>query len=158
MFDVPLSATYCFLGLAAASLVVVGVAADLPTRPPPDARAAANSVDALAASDYPGTATHPLEASSVRVTPRSLGLRTDAGATHARFAFGPVTPVDADSRLGAVARGTPPSEAFESPRALAAMAEATREDAGDATWRSARDEIVVRRVNWGDVHVTLVLT
>jgi len=157
MFDVPLSATYCFLGLAAASLVVVGVAADLPTRPPPDARAAANTVDALAASEYPGTATHPVDAASVRVTPRTIGLRTDAGATHATFTFGPVTPVDAGSRLGAVARGTPPSEAFDSPRAFEAMAEATREDARDAPWRSAPDEIVVRRVNWGEVRVTLVL-
>jgi len=157
MFDVPLDATYYWLGLAVASLVVVGVAADLPTRPPPDAAAAANTVDALAASEYAGTATHPIEARSVRLTPHSVGLRTAAGATHATFAFGPVTPVAGREDLAAVARGAPPSERFDSPAALAAAADRARADARDAPWRDARDELVVRRVNWGDVRVTLVL-
>lgn len=157
MFDVPLDATYCWLGLAAVSLVVVGVAADLPTRPPPDATAAANTVDALAASEYPGTATHPVDAASVRLAPHSLGLRTSAGATHAAFAFGPVTPATDDAALAAVARGAPPNERFESPGALAAAAERARADAREAGWRAAREQLVVRRVNWGDVRVTLVL-
>lgn len=157
MFDVPLEATHCWLGLAVASLLFVGVAADLPTRPPPDATAAANTVDALAASDYPGTATHPIAAASLRLTPHGLGLRTEAGATHATFAFGPVTPVPADSALAAVARGTPAAHRFESPDAFAAAAERARRSARDAEWRPAGEELVVRRVNWGDVRVTLVL-
>jgi hypothetical protein len=157
MLDVPLDATYYWLGLALASLVVVGVAADLPTQPPPDAPGAANTVDALAASDYPGTATHPVDAESVRLTPRSIGLRTDAGATHAAFAFGPVTPVSGESALVAVARGVPPEHRFESPEAFAAAAEHARRTARNATWRNAPDELLVRTVNWGDVHVTLVL-
>lgn len=157
MFDVPLDATYYWLGLAVASLVVVGVAADLPTRPPPDAAAAANTVDALAASAYAGTATHPIEARSVRLTARSIGLRTSAGATHATFAFGPITPAGPHEGLAAVARGAPPSERFDSPAALAAAAERARADARDARWQEAPEELVVRRVNWGDVRVTLVL-
>jgi hypothetical protein len=157
MFDAPPEATYWFLGLAAVSLVVVGVAADLPTRPLPDAAAAANTVDALAASDHTGTATHPLDATAVRVTPGSVSLRTSTGATHATFAFGPVTPAPADSALAAVARGVPPSDRFASPQALAAAATAAREDATTADWRPAPDSLRVRRVNWGDVRVTLVL-
>jgi len=157
MFDASPEATYWFLGLAAASLVVVGVAADLPTRPPPDAAAAANTVDALAASDYAGTATHPIDATAVRVTPESLSLRTNAGTTHATFAFGAVTPAPPDSPLAAVARGVPPSERFDSPQALADAAAAARQDATTAGWRPAQDSLRVRRVNWGEVRVTLVL-
>ncbi|MFC6951697.1 DUF7283 family protein [Halorubellus litoreus] len=157
MLDVAPGATYWFLGLAAASLVVVGVAADLPTRPPPDASAAANTVDALAASEYEGTATHPVSANAVRVTARSLSLRSSAGSSHATFAFAPVTPAPPGSALAAVARGAPPGERFESPRALAAAAETARRDARDADWRTASDSVRVRRVNWGEVRVTLVL-
>lgn len=157
MLDVAPGATYWFLGLAAASLVVVGVAADLPTRPPPDAPAAANTVDALAASEYAGTATHPVVASAVRVTARSVSLRSSAGTSHATFAFAPVTPAPPDSALAAVARGAPPGEAFDSPSAFADAAAAARRDARDAAWRPASDSLRVRRVNWGDVRVTLVL-
>jgi hypothetical protein len=157
MFDASPEATYWFLGLATASLVLVGVATDLPTRPPPDAAAAANTVDALAASDHAGTATHPIDATAVRVTPGSVSLRASVGATHATFAFGPVTPAPPDSALAAVARGVPPGERFDSPEALAAAAAAAREDATTADWRPAPDSLRVRRVNWGDVRVTLVL-
>jgi hypothetical protein len=157
VFDVSLAATYCFLGLSLASLVVLGVAADLPTRPPPDASAVANTVDALAASEYRGTATHPMNAATIRLTARTVGLRTDAGATHATFAFAPITPAPPGSNLAAVARGAPPSHVFDSPSAFATAARTAREDAADARWRPARDTAVVRRVNWGDVGVTLVL-
>ena len=157
MLDASPEAMYWFLGLATVSLAIVGVAADLPTRPPPDAAAAANTVDALAASDYAGTATHPLDATAVRVTPGSVSLRTSAGARHATFAFGPVTPAPPDSALAAVARGAPPGERFDSPRALADAAAAARATARTAAWRPAPDSLRVRRVNWGEVRVTLVL-
>lgn len=126
MLDVPLDAVYYWLGLSIVSLAVVGVATTLPTQPPPDATAAANTVDAIAASDYQGTAEHPLSAASVRLTPSAIGLRTDAGTTHATFAFGPVTPVAPGSSLAAVARGAPPDQHFDDPSAFATAAERAR--------------------------------
>lgn len=185
MLDVPLDAVYYWLGLSVVSLAVVGVATNLPTQPPPDATAAANTVDALAASAYDGTAEQPLAASEIRLTPYAIGLRTDAGATHATFAFGPVTPAPPGSSLAAVARGTPPDQVFEDPSAFAAAAARARTNATDVSpradgsgtvanpdtvaraqsstpgafgrWRPAPDELIVRQLNWGDVRVTLVL-
>lgn len=171
MFDVPIDATYYWLGLAVVSLAVLGVATDLPTQPPPDAPAAANTVDAIAASDYPGTATHPLNAERVRVTAYGIGLRGDGGTTHATFAFGPVTPTPRGSALAAVARGSPPAREFDDPASFAEAAQRARtasvDDGTDAassstppqtaSWQTAPDALLVRNVNWGDVHVTLVL-
>jgi hypothetical protein len=170
MFDVTLDATYYWLGLAVVSLAMLGLATDLPTRPPPDAPAAANTVDALAASEYDGTARHPLDADSIRLTPWSLGLRSPGGTSHATFAFGPITPAPPESALAAIARGVPPRERFANASTFATAVERARERASDrardrgetsdehsSAWRPAPDALVVRTVNWGDVRVTLVL-
>jgi hypothetical protein len=131
MLDVPLDAVYYWVGLSVVSLALVGVATDLPTRPPPDATAVANTVDAIAASTYDATAEHPLSASQIRLTPYAIGLRSDAGASHATFAFAPVTPVGPGTQLGSVASGTPPEQAFDDPAAFAAAAERARASSTD---------------------------
>lgn len=153
MFDVPIDAWYAWIGLSLASAVVFGAAGSLPTTPPPDAGDAAETVDRIAAAEYDSTAEHPLDAAAIRIGARGIALRNDAGTAGATFAW-PVTPVADGSTLASVARGTPPEEAFDSPRAFKqAIIEAR---AAEPTWRPADRTLLVRRTSWGGVDVTLV--
>jgi hypothetical protein len=154
MFGVPVDAWYTWLGLSVASIALVGVGAALPTAPPPDAADAAETVDRTAATAHPATAEHPLRARSVRVDPRGIGLRTDAGTTHATFAFGPVTPATRSDALETVLRGAPPGARFDSGEALCEAASTAR--AVPARWRPADGPLIVRHVVWEGCDVTLV--
>nr|WP_225333604.1 hypothetical protein [Halomicrobium urmianum] len=49
MFDVPVDAWYVWLGVAAASVTALGTVAALPSGTPPDAAAAADAIDRVAA-------------------------------------------------------------------------------------------------------------
>jgi hypothetical protein len=153
MFDVPVDAWYVWLGLAVASAALVGVGASLPTGPPPAAAGAADTVDRTAATDHPATATHPLDADEIRIGPRQLGLRTDAGSTHAVYAFGPVTPA-VRSPFDAVLRGVPPDARFDSGDDLCSSAAAERDR--PRRWQPADGSLVVRHVVWEGCDVTLV--
>lgn len=153
MFDVPVDAWYLWIGVGTASLVVLGSALGLPARPPPDAAAAAATVDSVAASPYAAVAEHPLSAREIRLRPDGIGLRTDGGAAHARFAYGPVVPVRAGP-LRAVLVGTPPDRRFESPGEFERAIGTARER--EPTWEPAPDRLLVRRVTWGGVDGTLV--
>ncbi|WP_101296259.1 DUF7283 family protein [Halegenticoccus soli] len=154
MFDVPLDAWYGWLGAALASAAILGTAWSLPTAAPPDAAGIADTVDSVAASDYPATAEHPLDATAVRLGPHRIGLKSDGGTAHASFAFGPVTPVRSNSPLESVLYGTPPDRAFDSPEAFrqAIIDARTREP----TWASVDRTLVARRTSWEGVDVTLV--
>jgi hypothetical protein len=154
MFDVPIDAWYLWLGLAAASVAVFGVAAQLPTEPPPDATAAANAVDVVASSPHPASLTYPLTADESRLGPERIALRTEDGTARASFAYGPVTSVQDGTLLWEVLRGARPSHVFESPAALERAATAARES--PAKWRPADDHLRVRRISWEGVDVTLV--
>jgi hypothetical protein len=156
MFDVPLDAWYCWLAVSMVSVAVAGVAVDLPTRDAPDAPAAADTVDAVAGATYPAVAEHPLDADSVRLRPHGLGLRADGRSSHATFAFGPVVPVTDGTALARVAVGVPPAQAFDSLAAFERAVESARSNAEEADWRPVAERLVVRRVHWGDVRVTLV--
>ncbi len=154
MLDVPLDAWYAWVGLALASVAVLGVAAALPTAPPPDAAGVAGTVDRVAAESHPTTAEHPVAAAEVRLGPHGIGLRSEAGRAHAAFAFGPVTPVADGSALDAVLRGTPPGQAFDDRTAFQQAVVDAR--ARDPTWDPAGPTVVVRRVSWNEYGVTLV--
>jgi len=154
VFDAPIDAWYVWFGTAVAAATMLGVAGSLPTTAPPDATAAANVVDSVAAADAPTTGEAPLDASEVRLGPHRVGLRRGGSAAHASFAFGPVTPVVDGSRLQRVLYGTPPEQVFDSREAFRqALVDArTREPA----WRHVGRTLVVRRVVWEGVDVTLV--
>lgn len=154
MFDVPVDAWYAWLGLSLASIALVGVGAALPTAPPPAAADAADTVDRTAATAHPATAEHPLEARAIRIEPRELGLRNDAGTTHATFAFGPVTPAVGSRALTAVLRGAPPESRFDSGAALCDATRTARE--GPSRWRPIDGPLIVRHVVWEGCDVTLV--
>jgi hypothetical protein len=154
VIGVPVDAWYVWLGLSLAGVALVGVGAALPTAPPPAAADAADTVDRAAAAATPTTAEHPLDARAVRVGPRRLGLRNDAGTTHAAFAFGPVTPVFGSRALRAVLRGAPPESRFDSGEALCAAGATAR--TRTPRWRTVDGPLVVRHVVWEGCDVTLV--
>jgi hypothetical protein len=154
-----MEAWYGWLGLSMAGVALFGAAAGLPTAPPPDAGAAGATIDRVAATEYPATAEHPLDATEIRLGTRRIGLRSDAGTAHATLSFGPVTPVqpgDSDSELRDVVYGTPPEQAFESPKEFRQSIVNARADASDASWRPVDRTLIVRRVTWEGVDVVLV--
>ncbi|MEF8856260.1 MAG: hypothetical protein V5A16_02425 [Haloplanus sp.] len=154
MIGVPVDAWYVWIGLSLAGLALVGVGATLPTAPPPAAADAADTVDRTAATAHPATAEHPLDAAAVRIGPRRLGLRNDAGTTHATFAFGPVTPTSEVRALRAVLRGAPPDAYFDSGVALCDASAAARNRT--PRWRPVDGPLIVRHVIWEGCDVTLV--
>jgi len=154
MFDAPLDSWYVWIALALTSVATVGAAGTLPTAPPPDAAALANTVDRVAAA-APGTvAEHPLDADAVELGPGRVGLRNGAGTVHARFVADSVVPVPDGSPLQEVVFGTPPEAAFDSGRAFedAVVDARTRE----RSWETVDRTVVVRRVSWEGSDVTLV--
>lgn len=144
---------YRWLGVAIASLAVLGVAADIPTRQRPDAARLATTVDAVAASDHPTTGEHPLDAEAVRLGVETVSIRDAGGVSTAPLAY-QVTPVGADRRLDAILHGHHPKESFDSPAALERAADRAR--AHRPPWQPAEGRILVRHLTWEDVDVTLV--
>lgn len=155
MFDTPIDAWYVWLGLSAASLVVLGVVTALPTAPVPNANGAAETVDRVAAGDYDTSASRDLAAQAVRVGPQRLGLRNGAGAAHATFAYR-VVPVRPDTALARVLRGAPPADVFGSVAAFERAVTSARER--ESRWRPAGEFLLVRHVVWNGRDVTLVGT
>jgi len=153
MFDVPVDAWYVWVGLSVVSVALFGVGASLPSGPPPAAADAVDTIDRTAATDRTAAAEHPLDADAVRIAPRQLGLRSDAGTTHARYAFGPVTPA-VRPPLTDLLRGVVPESRFDSGVELCAAAERARER--EPRWRPVDGPLVVRHVVWGGCDVTLV--
>jgi len=155
MLETPIDVPYVWLGVATVSVLLAGVAADLPVGTPPDAVGPANAVDRVAASSHPAVARHPVAGEAVRIGPRRLGVRGERGTAHATFAFGPITPA-MDGPLEAILGGTHPSEFFETPAAFRRAAARARNRT--PTWRTVEDGIVVRTVSWEGIDVTLVGT
>lgn len=161
MFETHLDATYAWIGLALVSVATVGVAATLPASPPPDASGVAHTIDSVADGEHPATAEHGLAASRIRLTTRSVTLESGGGIARASLHAPRITPVPpksgqrtGDDGLRRVLDGVPPTAAFDDPEALAAAAEQAR--GIDHAWRPAPDRLTVRRVHYGEVHVTLV--
>ncbi|WP_435335300.1 DUF7283 family protein [Haloarchaeobius sp. TZWWS8] len=156
MLDLTIDAWYCWFGVAVVSVAVAGVAVELPSTAPPDAAAAVATIDAVAGATYPTTAVHPLDATAIRLDSDRLSLRNPGGKSHATVAFGPVVFAPAGSRLERVAAGAAPDTEFGDPadfEEAVARAETRSRTTG---WRPVEDRLVVRRVHWGDVAVTLV--
>lgn len=153
MFDVPIDGWYAWLGVATVSVALLATATSLPTSAPPDAGRVGDTLDRVSASDHTATAEIPLHATRLRLGPHRLALRNEAGTARVALAFGPVTPVD-DGPLAALLRGAIPARHFDRPADLAAAAAAARERV--TGWRDVDGPLVVRRLSWGDVRVTLV--
>jgi hypothetical protein len=153
MFDVPVDAWYVWVGLTVVGAATLGIASGLPASPPPDADAAAETVDGVAASQHARVDRHELSnADSIRIGVDFLSLRGPGGTVHAQFGYGPVTPALGDE-LGAVLIGAHPGMVSESPTAFERAIRDARERRPQ--WQQA-DRLVVRRVSWEDVDAILV--
>lgn len=154
MFDVPLDAWYVWVGLAVVSATVFGVSSSMPAAAPPDATGLAETVDGVAASRYAAVAEHPVpNAESVRFGTDTVSLRGSGGTTHARFTYGPVTPVGGSERLKSVLDGTPPESVFDSRDTFQRTITASHES--EVSWREV-DRVTVRRVTWEGTDAVLV--
>jgi hypothetical protein len=154
MFQMPVDAWYCWVGLAAVGVAVLGVAASLSTETAPDATALAETVDAVASSEHAATSTVRIDADRIGVAPHRIALRNDAGTASAAVRFGPVTPAFASANLSAVVAGRAPSAVYESAEAFARAARRARNRT--VRWRDAPSRVRVRQVHWGETDVTLV--
>lgn len=154
MFDVPMDATYAWVGVALVSVATLGVAATLPATPPPDATGVAGTVDRVALGEHPATAEHGIATDEIRISPDSLALAGPGGTAHATLAGPRITPAGDDHRLERVLHGEPPERVFATPNALAAAAVDARERGG--RWETAPDRLRIRQVHWGETRVTLV--
>ncbi|MFC5970637.1 hypothetical protein ACFPYI_04760 [Halomarina salina] len=150
----PADAVPVWVGLALASVALLGVALGLPTGAP-DADRPAATVDRVAASSFDATATATFETRSrLELGPHGLDRCRDDACAHATFAFGPVTPVSGESSLSAVLRGTAPEQVFDSPASFQRAARDARD--GESVVVPDATRLHARRVTWGGVDVTLV--
>jgi len=153
VFDAPLDVWYAWLGTGLVSLAVAGTVLAFPAASPGDAGAVADAVDEVAASEYDAREEVAVPAEELRLGPLTVGLRAGGETAHARFEYGPVTPVR-DGELRPVLAGTPPETVFADAEAFRATVE--RAQRRDRTWRDAPQTLRVRRVSWGEVDATLV--
>ncbi|APE95979.1 DUF7283 family protein [Halodesulfurarchaeum formicicum] len=153
MFDVPADTTWLWVGLVLVSATMLGVALSLPTAPP-DAERTASTIDSVAATDYPGSATIDLRAEAVKIGPERVSLRGAGGTAHADIQYGPVTPVPPNSRLERVLDGQSPAAVFDGSIAFAGAAE--RATGRPASWRENSETLRVRQVTYGEVNRVLV--
>lgn len=154
MFDTLADVPPVLVALSLVSTTLLGVA--LAAKPSAPSRAAplANTVDTVASAEHASVERRDVDADAIRITSHRLGVRDDGRTTSETFAYGPVVPVRRDTALWRVLRETPPDEVFDDERGFtAAVAEAR--DRG-ATWRRDRQQMIVRRVTWRGVDVTLV--
>jgi len=141
-----------WLGLTLVGATLVAAALAIPAAPPPDATAVAATVDRVAASDYDTDAAVPLNADSVRVTTRSIGLR-GAGGTASAALVARVVPVPPGGPLAAVLAGRDPALVFDTELELVRAAVDARARSPD--WRTA-ETLRVRHLAWRGVDVVLV--
>jgi hypothetical protein len=153
MLDPPLESWYGWLGVGLVSVIVAGIALALPTAAPPSATPVADAVDSVAASPHEARTTVDVPAEEIRVRPDEIALRSDGGTAHASFAYAPVTPVG-EGRLRRVLDGERPSAVFSSEAAFQGAIRSARSH--EDIWREAPARLTVARVEWGDVHATLV--
>lgn len=153
---------YVWLGAFLASVLLVGVAVSFPTAPPPDADRAANVVDEVTTSSYNASGSYEHGAEEVKISTKNIALRGEGGTDRASIRFGTITPVQEHPRNPHpgldVLWGEPVDEVFNSPEEFEAWAQEARSAAEQSggEWRHSDGELRVKRVQWGDVNVTLV--
>lgn len=178
-FEAPMDGWYVFLGVSMASVAIFAVVLSLPSTPVPDAGAAADAIDEVAASGYNASGSYDHDADEYSVTATTIALKNDGGTAEASFTYASPTPVwpdvdtqpgsetvepgSSDRELRAILEGEAPSEHFRSPAEFAAavdaaQAEARRSRTSDAVhqWRLADQQLTYRHVKWGDRRATLV--
>lgn len=155
MFGLPAEATWVWVGLVVGTAVMFGVVTGHPGAPP-DATTAASTIDQVAATTHPSTASVSLRADEVTVGQHRIGLRGPGGTAHATLEYGPVVPVRPGSKLESVLEGTPVRSAYSTPASFEYALAAAEER--DADWQPAGPVLRIRRVRYGEVNSVLVGT
>lgn len=152
MFETHVDALYLWVGLSAVSVAVLGVVAALPATAPPDATAAASTIDEVATSPPGSVERRRLIADEWALAAGALRLRNEGGTAQTRLTQDAIT-ADSD-RLRAVLTGARPASVYESPADF--RADLDRVQARTAAWQPAPERLTIRHVAWGGVDVTLV--
>ncbi|EMA06822.1 hypothetical protein SAMN05443574_105252 [Haloarcula vallismortis] len=152
MFETHVDTLYLWIGLGTVSVAVLGVAIGLPTTAPPDATAAAATIDEVTTSP-PGSVAHRrLVAEEWAFDGREIRLRNGGGTAAARL-IRTAVPARTD-RLQTVVDGERPKAVYESPGAFRLDTRQAR--TANDRWRPAPDRMTVRHVAWGGTDVTIV--
>lgn len=149
-FEAPVDAWYVWFGVGIVSVALAGIALGLPTAPPPDANAAANSIDTVVGSPYNASATLEHDADAIKVDNRTIALRNDHGESSASLAFEEVIYVT-DERPRNVTYGSSMSAEFGGPGKSASTSTqfiTTLADEANTDWQPAGGELVVRTITW----------
>ncbi|MFU1780327.1 hypothetical protein ACM16X_02980 [Haloarcula japonica] len=148
MFETHVDTLYLWVGLGTVSVVVVG----LPTTAPPDATAAAATIDEITTSP-PGSVAHRrLVATEWAFDDREIRLRNDGGTATARLIR---TAVPARTKqLQTVVDGERPKAVYESPDAF--HRDIRRARTTDDGWQPSPDRVTVRHIAWGGTDVTII--
>ena len=152
MFETHVDALYLWVGLGTVSVAVLGVVVGLPTTAPPDATAAAATIDAVTTSPAGSVEHRRLIAEEWALDGHEIRLRNDGGTATARLVRTTV-PARTD-RLQAVVNGERPKAVYDSPGAFRRDTRQAR--TADHGWRPAPDRVTARHVAWGGVDVTIV--
>lgn len=158
-FEAPADAWYVFVGVSIVSVAAAGVAMGFPAGLGPDATGAMNQIDQVAGSNYETYATQEHDADAFRVDSKQISLRNDHGTAHATVSFGTMAPVRGHDDLERVLGGEPVEDVFTDRTDFESgfrTAQETVHGGGSSEWRTARGQLRVRKVIWGDVSVTLV--
>jgi len=162
-FEAPADAWFVFLGVSLVSVAMFGVVQALPSEPPPDGNAVANTVDEVAGSGYNATATYDHDADEYYVRSEGIQLRNDGGRSDAAIAYGELAPVWPDDDLKAVLDGADITDIYSDPSDFETAYEDSQDAAVDRLdddakqdWLPADGRLRIRHIVWHDIHVTLV--
>lgn len=164
--ETPVDGWYVWLGVGVVSVALAGLALGLPSTPPPDATAAANTIEETASTPHEATGKYAHDATEARIGERRLWLRADDRESTARIAYGRMVPVAGDEQLRAVLHGDDPRTLYDHDTeqdawaAFHADVEAARSQAGNPAWRPADGTLRVRAFDYpapgGETRVALV--
>lgn len=167
--ETPVDAWYVWFGVGVVSVGLFGIALGLPSTPPPDAPAAANTVEQTVVSPAEATGTYHHDATEARIGERRLWLRADGAEATARITYGRMVPAGGNERLRAVLDGDPPPDVYDRNTEADAWAafhadvETARASAADPDWRAADGTVRARTFeypapdHYGESRVTLVV-
>ncbi|MBX0288072.1 DUF7283 family protein [Haloarcula salinisoli] len=140
-----------YAGLAMITFTLLGAVLSMQSIPPPDADAAANTIDDAAGRGGGTHLEHEHNAKEVRAGAKRFGLRNEGGENHESIAFGTMVPVTVGDthyeKLGKVLAGEQWQDVFDDKQAFLDRTDAATADAeGNEQWSEASGTLRVTTV------------